>query len=343
MRCRDKKAWLLKLFSIYFWLGVVLILLATVLQLQFPNANFHVQAGIVFLHTVGIAILVAAIFTFASGTSDFIDRITDLLRRIVIDREFLGNIDAESKRNALAGLIKPSEAERQLYADIGRYYDIFINHTMNITKRCVRSDYSVSARAYRDTDGTVAVEQRVSYRLHPTVEGYTNIEIRLDEKDLGSLFQWFRVSNPQGKVVCDELPEPVEFMHHGNLTYLCTVPLKDIGRGADHLKVQFCVVERGHDHWTHLCFQALEPTDGFTYYVQCEDDLHICALASFVHSASFKVYREGTRRIEVSCNEWFNEGTGLALVISNSEEEANKALQATSESAPGANSEAPEG
>ena len=339
----QQKVWLLKLFSSYFWLGVVLVLVATVLHLQFPSAHFLVTTGVVFLQTIGVAILVAAIFTFTSGTSDFIDSITDLLRRIVIDREFLGNIDSESKRNALAGLIKPSEAERQLYADIGRYYDVFINHTMDITKRCVRSDYAVAARVYKDADGMVAAEQSVSYRLHPTVSGYTDIEIRLDEKDLGSLFQWFRVSDPQGRVICNRLPDPVEVMRRGNKTYSCVIPLKDIGEGSDHLKVQFCVIERGHDHWTHLCFEAREPTDGFTYFVHCEDDLHVCAVASFVHSADFKVYRDGTQRIEITCNEWFNEGTGLAMVISNNKEEANKALQATSESAPDAAAEAPEG
>ncbi|NOU36513.1 MAG: hypothetical protein HOO88_07065 [Kiritimatiellaceae bacterium] len=312
----DKK-WLGKLFTNYFWFGLILVLLSCTLQAELKSPHYLIEAVILFMQMIGLTIIVAVLFTFTTGTSEFLDKITALLKNIVIDRNFLANIDADSKRNALVALIKPSESERQRYADIGRYYDVFVKHTLNITKKSVRSDYRLDARAFIDKEKIVCVEQRLSYRLHPTIEGFTDVQMRLDDKTLGSDFKWVRVSDPQGKVILDKLPQPEQCEHRGNPTLISTIPLRELGKGSDHLIVQWCIVERGHDHWIHLTFQAREPTDGFEYFLQCEDDLHICALQTFVHGADFKVYREGTRRIEISCHEWFNEGTGLALVVSN--------------------------
>ena len=269
------------------------------------------------LQTIGVAIMVASIFSYISGTSDFLEKITELLKSIVIDRNFLSNIDTDSKRTALESLIKPSEAEKQLYSAIDRYYDVFINHTLDITSKCVRSDYMLEARAYRDEEETVCVEQRISYRLHPTVKGYKDVTMRLDDKTLGSEYKWVRISDPKGNILLEKLPEPKEIEFGGNLSAICTLPLKELGKNSDHLKVQWCIVEKGHDHWIHLCFQALVPTDGFTYHVKCEDDLHVCAINHFIHGASFKIYKATSKELELSCQEWFNEGTGLALVISN--------------------------
>ncbi len=312
----NDKMWLGRLFSSHFWLGMLLVLLSVVLEATIPQPHFILVTTISFIQTIGIAIVVAVIFTYTAGTAEFLEKITTLLKSIVIDRNFLANIDIDSKRSALVALIKPSEAERQRYAHIGTYYDIFINHTLNITKKCVRSDYRLEARAFVDADGVVAVEQRVSYRLHPTIDGYTDITMRLDDELLGSTYKWARVSDPQGNVLVSDLPAPQSVSYRGNTTLVSKIPLRELGKGKDHLIVQWCIIEKGYDHWIHLTFQALEPTDGFEYFLTCENDLHIWAFQTFVHGADFKVYRDNDRRIELSCHEWFNEGTGVAIVVS---------------------------
>jgi len=133
------KTWSLfkRFFLNYFWLGIVFLLVAIILDLKINDKTLIETSGITFLETFGVSIMIASIFTFASGTSQFTNKITALLRDIVIDRNFLGNIDGDSKRDALRALIKPSKAELQSYSDIGRYYDVYINHTMNITNKSV--------------------------------------------------------------------------------------------------------------------------------------------------------------------------------------------------------------
>jgi len=109
---RKTLKWLRSFFINYFWFGIVLILFAILFDHIVDQKTLPKIIGISLINNIGIAILVASIFTFASGTSQFVDKITELLKDIVIDRNFLGNIDSDSKRNALNALIKPSETEK---------------------------------------------------------------------------------------------------------------------------------------------------------------------------------------------------------------------------------------
>lgn len=317
---RDIFQWLSQFFLNYFWVGVALILGAISADKYFPAKTFIESVGISFVETVGIAVLVASVFSFASGTSQFNGKVRSLLKEIVIDRDFLGNIDADGKQIALAALIKPSEAERQVYADIGRYYDTYIKHTTSITKKCVRSEFSCVAVVLRD-EGTSKVVSRISisYRLHPTVEGYGDITIRLDEKDLGSDIVNLRVSTPDGKRIYNDKPVPEDEEHRGNKNGKAIIPLSDIGKGYSHLKIEVEVVEKGHDHWIMQNLKALEPTDGFRFKVECRDDLRIVAQNTFAHGAKFYVDRPDEKSILFSCDEWVNEGTGIAVVVSGPE------------------------
>lgn len=314
---RETLKWLRTFFINYFWVGIVLILSAILLDNIVVQRTLPKIVGISILNNIGIAILVASIFTFASGTSQFVDKITELLKDIVIDRNFLGNIDSDSKRNALNALIKPSEAEKQVYSDIGRYYDMYTSHTMNISSKSVRSDYSVYAIASIDNKlNKVKCNLLITYRLHPSVDGYKDIKIKVDDKPSGSEIRLVRVSTPSGKRVYDQKPESNEEDLRGNKTGSAIVPLKELGEGHTHLKVEIELIEYGQDHWILQTFQALEPTDGFRFRLECRDNLKVVAQNSFIYGAEFHVDRPNEKIILFSCDEWMNEGSGLAVVVS---------------------------
>jgi len=312
------KTWNLfkRFFLNYFWLGVALLLLAIILDLKITNQTLIDKSVITFLETFGVSIMIASIFTFASGTSQFTNKITSLLRDIVIDRNFLGNIDGDSKRDALRALIKPSKAELQSYSDIGRYYDVYISHTMNITNKSVRSDYYVNANIYKD-DNKVHAKSLISYRLHPTIDGYKDMKILLDKKATGTSINWIRITSPKGERLFDEVPKTEEEEYIGKQADTLTIPLKELGKGHYHIKIEFEVVETGFDHWIHLTFNALEPTDGFRYNIECRDGLKIKDYGTFIYGSKFYVDKlDEDKHILFSCDEWINEGTGLAMVVS---------------------------
>lgn len=63
-----------KLFSGYFWLGIIFILVCIILDLLFNTRDFWLSVLISLGNSIGIAIVVASIFTYASGTSEFINK-----------------------------------------------------------------------------------------------------------------------------------------------------------------------------------------------------------------------------------------------------------------------------
>jgi len=235
-----------------------------------------------------------------------------------LDRNFLGNIDSDGKRDALKALIKPTEAERQLYSDIGRYYDMYINHTMGITEKCVRSDFTVQVKASIDqATGRVRIKQLMSYRLHPTINGYHDINVEIDDLNQDSIITNVIVTTPQGQRVYNQKPEVVKVAFDGREGGRATIPLTKLGVGHAHLKIEIDLTEYGYDHWALLTFRALQPTDGFRYNILCLNDLKVVAQRAFVHGA--KLYfdsNEAETEMVFSSDEWFNEGTGLSVVIS---------------------------
>jgi len=311
-----KKNGFMKLFTSYFWLGIVLVLLAIIINIQFPKIPFYAAAIVGLIESVGIAVLVASVFTYASGTSEFINKIQLLLQDIVVSRNFLGNIDSESKREALSSLIKPSVEEKRIYSNIEDYLNTYISQTMDVTNKCVRSNYNVSARAYINSEKKcVFVESNITYRLYPTKDGYSDIRVGFLESEIESTCKKVIVNTPHGtREVFDNLEfKPIEI--DAGKARLATVDLSTHAKKCSHLDISLDMVEAGTDHWIMLSFGALMPTDGFKHHLRCDDGLVINGFHTFIHGAKFYTDKISENEMTTSCNEWVNEGTGISILI----------------------------
>jgi len=256
--------WLEKFFINYVWIGVVLLLAAIILDLQHPAASrsFSLSIAINVIQAVGISIIIAAIFSFASGTSGFIEKIQGLLEDIVVRKNFLANIDPEGKKEALKSLIQPSVSEKNKYPNIGDYYGYFINKTLEIGQKSVRSNYQITSRAFFDTTkGKIAVQGIYSYRLYPSSDGYNDITVGFEEQQGGDSFcSYVAVSDPQGERKHFSKPELKEYNEGGDISCRATIPIKEFGDEKNHLDVALNITEYGTDHWSLIQFKALQPT-----------------------------------------------------------------------------------
>jgi hypothetical protein len=313
--------WLEKFFINYVWIGVVLLLAAIILDLQYPAANrsFSLSVVINVIEAVGISVIIAAIFSFASGTSGFIEKIQGLLEDIVVRRNFLANIDPEGKKEALKSLIQPSVSEKNKYPNIGDYYGYFINKTLEIGQKSVRSNYQITSRTFFDeAKGKIAVEGLYSYRLYPSSDGYNDITVGFEEPQGGDSFcSYVSVSDPQGERKHFSNPELKEHNEGGDISCRATIPIKEFGDGKNHLDVTISVTEYGTDHWSLIQFKALQPTDGFKFHMHCDGEIKIQEHAIFVVGAKYYLeISDDKKTITVSCNQWVNEGTGLCIIAS---------------------------
>ena len=310
--------WLRKFFATYFWLGVVLLLLSIILDLNYPfQGRAHwFSITIKLIETIGASILIASIFTFASGTSDFVDKIKELLEDIVVRRNFLANIDPDGKKEALKALIQPSTSEKNKYPNIGDYYGFFINKTLEIGKKSVRSNYQITSRAYFDKEkGKIAIEGIYSYRLYPSSDGFNEIIVGFEDKD--SFCDYVTISDPSGEQKKTDKPELAEHNEGGDISYRATIQTKEIGDKKNHLDIELKVTEYGTDHWKLIQFKALQPTDGFKFQLRCDDSLLVQEHAIFVVGAKYYLTMSPNKKfISISCNQWVNEGTGLCVLVS---------------------------
>lgn len=316
--------WLRSFFVNYIWIGIVLLLFAIILDLYYPSVNrqFFLSIVINVTEAVGIAVIIAAIFSFASGTSGFVEKIQSLLEDIVVRRNFLANIDPEGKKEALKSLIQPSVSEKNKYPNIGDYYGYFINKTLEIGQKSVRSNYQITSRAFFDeSKGKIAIKGLYSYRLYPSSSGYNDITVGFEEPDGGDSFcSYVSVSDPKGERKHFEKPTLKEHNEGGDISCRATIPIKDFGDGKNHLDVTLDITEYGADHWAMIQFKALQPTDGFKFHLHCDGEIEIKEHAIFVVGAKYYLDISSDRKtITVSCNQWVNEGTGLCIIVSKPE------------------------
>ena len=180
--------------------------------------SFLITIFINLTQSIGVSILVATIFSFAATTADFTQRIKGFLEDIIIKRNFLSNIEPEGKKEALRALIKPSDKELSNLPNINDYYDHFINNTLAVQSKNVRSNYSIQVKIYIDPDDEkVKAEGIYTYRLYPSANGYNPIIIGFDEeKETGSKCIHIKVYNQKGALFTKEIDNLQEIKEDGN-------------------------------------------------------------------------------------------------------------------------------
>lgn len=314
-------SWLRSFFINYLWLGVLLVCIAIILDIQYqaqPNRHLAISSVIFLIEAIGIAIIVAAIFTFASGTSYFMQKIRSLLQDIVVSRSFLANIDIESKKEALKALIKPSAEEQKIYSNLEDYYNKCIENTLSISQKCVRSNYCVNCVVRYDKDkGRVITRDTAIYRIYPTEDGYKEIEVKLYDyqEDFPPVCEKMMISNPNGERL-NYQPLDLEKKEGGGEKFMFgKVDIGEFGHEASHLDIETTWLATEHDHWATIGFQALQPTDGFRYHLICEDDIKIRSVTVFTFGIDYKV-EQSDKELIVSSSQWLHEGAGLSAVVS---------------------------
>lgn len=315
----------------FFWLGIVLLLISIIINIEYPSVNSNNYFLILakFMEGLGIALIVASVFTFASSTIEFMEKIKGLLEDIILKRNFLSNLDPDSKKEALKLIIQPSNDERNKYPNIGDYYGYFIEKTLGVGRRSVRSNYNINSEAYYDDEKNKLVVHGIySYRLFPSSEGYNHIIVGFEDKD--SFCSYITVSDSEGKQIKftmdkedkEDKEDNKKFIleesnQGGDVTYQAIISIKEFGGSKNHLDVELNVTEYGNDHWNSIQFKALQPTDGFKFHLRCKGSVSVRDHAIFVVGAKYYLdISEDKKIFTVSCNQWINEGTGLNVLVS---------------------------
>jgi len=304
-------------FQRHFLIGIFMVMASIIVSQQTPAPGVICAVTLELIRTVGIAVIVASLFSYAAGTAEFMEWIKVLLQDIIIDRAFLGNIALDKKREALHALVRPSDSEKTRYSDIEEYYKLYIDRTLDIAKRNVRGNYLVIADAYRDAaSGRIAIDATYSYRLYPSSTGFGKIEFGFYKDDKESKCVHIQLCTPSGECSRTTAPKMVDSDIGGVPMNKCIHELNQYNRDdVPYLDVEVRAIEYGFDHWIMHEFQALQPTDGFVYQLRLRDDLEFKKSAVFVLNAAYKEETEREDCYIIKCTQWITEGSGLAVII----------------------------
>lgn len=318
---KSLKKFLKRFFLNYSWIGIIIILITIIADLKTSNQTLIQKTFIELFKTIGVSVLIASVFTWASESYEFIDKIQQLLKSVVVKRDFLSNLDSESKMDALKSIIKPSSFEKKIYANIEDYYDFYIRQTMEIANKNVRSDYSINARIYFDqVKNIIACDQTINYRLYPNSNGYEKINVGFTESNSNlDLVQYVRVFK-QNNGVEEKKGEDIkleEKMFEGMKVRICSIDLSKYSEKEKHLIIEIKTLTHGYDHWMSNSIQALQPTDGLTFRVRCEDNIEIVNCDTFGQGVQFNIDKsENNKELTASTFQWINEGTGISIITS---------------------------
>jgi len=312
------KTLFLKFFINYFWAGVVLVLFAIIVQNQWSYCGIEKTVIVELLQTVGIAVIVASIFSFASGTNQFINSIKGLLERIVIQRDFLGNIDSESKRTALKSLLQPTDDEKNIYSKIHEYYSQFIDEALSIGKKQIREGYVINCIAKYDKEKKkIIVDATYSYSLYKTTEGFKKIALGFEEGEEESTFDKLCIRSSNGEMLLEE--SDIELKEHsvnGVKFRKVERDIPKVPKSENRVKVDQSVTEVGSDHWCLLTFNNLQPTNNFQLYLHCDQYVEVKKYSVFFVDAEYMVsLSDDRKKIQISTNQWINQGTGLTVLL----------------------------
>lgn len=286
-------------------------------------ANTYITNTLVheIIQTLAITLIITSTFTVFFDTPSFVKKITNILKDIVIEKDFLVEIDPKKKEKVLKNLLSPSKDELMKYSNIEDYYTFYAEKTLNTRKNNVRSDYSLTLKSYYK-DGKIVTDGIYTYRLHPSEDGFEPILVG------------FTKDCPHNKITCLEIFKPNNDKETFNMetmqpsidddkTKEWKIEINDYAKGEKHLHINLKTQECGKDHWQLVNFKAMQPTDGFKLDLTCHEDIEIKEYLIFgIESKDYHYTKdENNKNIEIICNKWIDRGMGIAIVVGKKNEQ----------------------
>ena len=342
---KNEKKTLKRTFYFALFLGITLVLVSIIINNNLndipdpdklnPELLFWIDIFVELLKSIGIAIIIAFIFSFVSSTQAFIDFIRERLISIIITKDFLSKMSNDELRDTIKKILKFSE--KPAYAGIDDYFNKHITHSFSLFKTHFRSAYQLNAIAKFDkVRNVVCVDSVLRYRIYKVAGSFEDYNIGFEEDD--AEVQPVEVDTPNKKFeIPIKLKSRVKMAEEGiksifkndeSLTKESYAELDSETKNEldkyDHLDVVNRYTEFGNDHWHLFSLRMLKPCDKLTINLSCDSGLVIKKYVPFGELNSFySNLLEENRVINIYCNEWVEAGLGVALLIAKKEELKN--------------------
>lgn len=304
-------------FSKYTLWGFILILLSIILNdILKDNFIFNIISNC--MSTIGTALLLGAIFDFSKNSSEFVNFISDIIKRNIISKDFIEKLDSQEKQDVLKMTLIPSETQIEQYSSINNYYKQSIESLFCLKDKPFKTNVTLTLFA-EIKDDKVICTGNISYRRYKNGQIYQPISTYL-EKDESSISNCY-ILLPNGErynFTNDDIQEIEDDIIDGvkvKKGYKTIIP--QCYNIYPYITICKEIKEFGYDHWMIFNWTSLTPCDGIYFELRCTDGLVIKESKVFDNQLLYKVIlSEDKHSINIVSNSWLDEYTGFSILVS---------------------------
>lgn len=309
---------LLKMFfGKIFWLGLIVILLSCIVDMKW-GGTFWVSIIVNCASTVGIAVMLGAIFDFSRNSEEFIGFMSDIIKRTMITKDFLEELTDEEKKNVLETVVIPSNSYLKKYSSINNYYQKAIDAFVDLGKTPFKTNLTINIIA-KIENNTVVCEGNVSYRRYRVGDKYKPIITTFERTD--SAMQNNYILLPDGTRYDLKPSEDVEVIEQDELQqekilkkFITNVP--DEYNEFPYITICREIKEVGCDHWINFNWSSLTACDGICFELHCLDGLIIKEHKVFDNPKLYEINLNTQEdKINIVSTSWLNEYTGFSVIV----------------------------
>lgn len=303
-------------FNKWTWYGLILVLVSIIFSICFDNIIIVVFYEL--LQTVGIALIVGAVFDFSKNTHEFTEYISSLLSDIVVSKSFLKRLSTNDKEEALNLILQPSDNQIEQYSNINEYFKKQISRSIQMFDTNFKSNLVMNIDVLKE-NGIVVSKGKISYRIYKVRNKFEPIKVTFEREDSEVIGR--RIIYPGGiEEITDEKCDIKNKLEAGinYKQYIFEIP--DHLNDFPYLTIESDIYEKGFDHWTNFHWTSLTPYDGFTFTLKCQDGLVIHEYVVFDEKDPYYVkFPSDKKSITILSTAWLNAHTGFSLTIGEQE------------------------
>lgn len=317
----NKKISYFKLFFTKYTIwGVVTILISIIIDLCNSSDVFLLDILKNGLSTFGCALLVGAIFDFSKNSEAFTIFVSNILRNIVISKEFLNIMSEEEKKSSLELILKPTNLQIEQCSSIDLYYKKSIDTFMDLYKTPFKTDLIINIRISKE-NGRLVAKGDMTHKIYKVNGEYQPIITTFERDDCKILDSYIIL--PTGnkvKLESDSIKETNdknEIDENGEIArkYETIIP-------RDYYEYPFLTVcreifEPGNDHWINFHWLSLTICDGIYFKLICNTGISIKDYLVFDNKKCYDI-EVNTKKDEITIisTNWLNSYSGFTITVS---------------------------
>lgn len=302
-----------KFFSRWTLIGVILILISILLSMKFID-NQIVTVVAKLIETIGIALMIGAVFDFSKNSSEFTNFISELLSDIIVSKSFLNKLCESDKRKALSLVLQPSDKQIEQYSNINKYFNKQIDSQMKIFNTNFKSHTVLNIIVSKE-ENKVLAKGTLTYRIYKIQDKFEPIEVTFERSN--SKVEKKRILYPGGSKIIELNDEHIKEEEVAGIKYKkYFYEIPEEYNQYPYLTIESEIYEPGYDHWTNFHWTSLTPYDGLSFTLNCKDNLIIHEHVVFDEKTPYDVeYSKDKKMIKILSTEWLNAHTGFSITI----------------------------